>query len=40
LFDYRSAIGRRRPLIRDEHLSLAVSVVLILVYAANLVYTL
>jgi Ca2+:H+ antiporter len=41
LFDY--AIGDRAEsgrLIRDEHLSLAVSVVLILVYAANLVYTL
>jgi len=40
LFDYsigESASGR---LIRDEHLSLAVSVVLILVYIANLVYTL
>ena len=41
LFDYsmrgETPSGR---LIRDEHLSLAVSVVLILVYAANLVYTL
>ena len=39
LFDYsigETATGR---LIRDEHFSLAVSVVLILVYAANLVYT-
>lgn len=41
LFDY-SVRGETRSgrLIRDEHLSLAVSVVLILVYAANLVYTL
>ncbi len=41
LFDY--AIGDRSDsgrLLRDEHLSLSVSVVLILVYAANLVYTL
>jgi Ca2+:H+ antiporter len=41
LFDY--SIGDRAEsgrLIRDEHLSLAVSVVLILVYVANLVYTL
>jgi Ca2+:H+ antiporter len=40
LFDY--AIGDRPDsgrLIRDEHLSLSVSVVLILVYVANLVYT-
>ena len=41
LFDYsmgdQTESGR---LIRDEHLSLAVSVVLILVYVANLVYTL
>ena len=41
LFDYtigdRSDSGR---LLRDEHLSLSVSVVLILVYVANLVYTL
>jgi Ca2+:H+ antiporter len=41
LFDYsmrgETASGR---LIRDEHLSLAVSVVLILVYVANLIYTL
>ena len=41
LFDY--AIGDRSDsgrLLRDEHLSLSVSVVLILVYVANLVYTL
>ena len=41
LFDY--AIGDRSDsgrLLRDEHLSLSVSVVLILVYAANLIYTL
>ncbi|MEO7134354.1 MAG: calcium/proton exchanger [Vicinamibacterales bacterium] len=41
LFDY--AIGHRSDsgrLLRDEHLSLSVSVVLILVYLANLVYTL
>jgi Ca2+:H+ antiporter len=41
LFDY--SIGDRAEsgrLIRDEHLSLAVSVVLIIVYVANLVYTL
>jgi Ca2+:H+ antiporter len=41
LFDYaigtRSASGR---LLRDEHLSLSVSVVLLLMYVANLVYTL
>lgn len=41
LFDY-SVQGDPQSgrLIRDEHLSLAVSVVLIVVYAANLVYTL
>lgn len=41
LFDY--AIGDRSDsgrLLRDEHLSLSVSVVLILVYIANLIYTL
>jgi len=41
LFDY--AIGDRSDsgrLLRDEHLSLSVSVVLILVYLANLIYTL
>ena len=41
LFDY--AIGDRSDgarLLRDEHLSLSVSVVLILVYVANLIYTL
>jgi len=41
LFDY--SMGGETPsgrLIRDEHFSLAVSVVLILVYVANLVYTL
>jgi Ca2+:H+ antiporter len=41
LFDY--AIGDRSDsgrLLRDEHLSLCVSVVLILVYVANLMYTL
>jgi Ca2+:H+ antiporter len=41
LFDY--AIGDRSDtgrLLRDEHLSLSVSVVLIMVYVANLIYTL
>ncbi len=41
MFDY--AIGDRPDsgrLLRDEHLSLSVSVVLILVYVANLIYTL
>ncbi|MEO7156747.1 MAG: calcium/proton exchanger, partial [Vicinamibacterales bacterium] len=41
MFDY--AIGDRADagrLLRDEHLSLSVSVVLILVYVANLIYTL
>jgi Ca2+:H+ antiporter len=41
LFDYSMrGVSPSGRMIREEHLSLAVSVVLILVYAANLVYTL
>jgi Ca2+:H+ antiporter len=42
LFDYteRGLLANPNPGTLDEHLSLAVSVVLILVYAGNLVYTL
>ena len=41
LFDYAMrGVSQTGRVLRDEHLSLAVSVVLIVVYAANLVYTL
>ena len=42
LFDYteRGATGAARAGMLDEHLSLGVAVVLVLIYAANLVYTL